>query len=369
VADLPLGVDGASGRLSEGGGNQGVEETRRSIIFVSSVSNAEWLGIGDALSVLLKLPCESLIVFFNSGNSTPQRRLLQELLGTGYWSIKNASPGCVVLVRHSSVYIEEDALQGSEIQTSSKQPEQSVERFSYSVFRDLSLPVLTSYFTSCSDPQGKATIKPDEFELLKPWADSIQKHGLTGVIFHDELSDEFINRHENRHLRFVRVPPSPSLSLNDYRFLVWRDWLSVNPVDAVFFSDLFDVVVNRDPFSIFESLGRPLMLSHQGKYIGETHYFIKNFKRVYGDITDDFKGLPELNAGVWGGAYSDVLRFLVIVSKELESALCPFNANMPVFNWVAYRRIGLENFWSEGEPFHSEFQKYDYGADVAFVHK
>ena len=40
-------------------------------------------------------------------------------------------------------------------------------------------------------------------------------------------------------------------------------WLSANPFETVFSFDLFDVVVNRDPFELFKT--PTLFISHQGK--------------------------------------------------------------------------------------------------------
>lgn len=369
VEDNALAPEGAGGRSPSWRKNCEVDGSQGAVVFVAVGIETEGFEIRENLAWLLNLPCGSVVVFLNSGNSSAQRKLLSGLLAAGYWSVREAAPGFVVVVRHSSVYIEEDGdpLAAIRIAPDCSPPSQDIG--CYATLSDLTRPILTSYFTSCPDPQGKAVIRPDDFEMMRPWAESIRRNRLTGVVFHDELSEDFVDRHQSEWLRFVRVPPSKSLSLNDYRFLVWRDWLCVNRIDAVFFSDLFDVVVNRDPFSIFESLGRPLMLSHQGSRIGETGYFVKNFTRVYGDGIGELMGLLELNAGVWGGAYGDVMRFLVLMATEFEKPSCPFNANMPVFNWVAYRRIGLENFWSRGEPFHSEFQKFNYEADVAFVHK
>lgn len=81
-----------------------------------------------------------------------------------------------------------------------------------------------------------------------------------------------------------------SLSVNDYRFLAWRDWLSINPVESVFFSDLSDVIINRDSFEIQGHLNADLMLSHQSKRIGDTSYFAKNYERVFGKIPRQIAG-------------------------------------------------------------------------------
>ena len=50
-------------------------------------------------------------------------------------------------------------------------------------------------------------------------------------------------------------------------------WLSANPFETVFFSDLFDVVVNRDPFELFET--PTLFISHQGKRLEKLDTFLR----------------------------------------------------------------------------------------------
>ena len=119
-------------------------------------------------------------------------------------------------------------------------------------------------------------------------------------------------------------------------------WLSANPFETVFSFDLFDVVVNRDPFELFKT--PTLFISHQGKKIGETGYFLKNFSRVYGRVPETLLGQPELNAGVWDGGYNEAIRFLSLISGEIQNlATGPvrsYNINIPAFNHVAYITLG-----------------------------
>ena len=324
-------------------------------------------NLHSLLNFLLKLPVNSILILSSPSTSALQRRIIINLLESGFWSIAEFRNNQVVIERHSSIRTAPDSSSSSSNQTGIPNSFNSTPLNNSSV----KFPILSTYFCESPNPQGSGQIEKDNFDLIKPWAESIADLQLNGIIFHDGLTDEFVNRHQSNHLIFVRVPPSSTLSVNDYRFLIWRDWLSANPFETVFFSDLFDVVVNRDPFELFET--PTLFISHQGKKIGETEYFLKNFSRVYGRVPERLLGQPELNAGVWGGGYNEALRFLVLISSEIQNlATGPvrsYNVNMPAFNHVAYSYFGRENFWVEGEPLHSEFKKYQVNANVAFIHK
>lgn len=317
---------------------------------------------------VLKLPEGSVIVMFLAARSSFQRVLLAKLIESNSWYVQLADDGFLSVSRQGNVYLSENIGELVQRHIPGRGEESQCSRF-VRVDRDIQRPVLTTYFTGCPDPQGRAAAKNDSYELMRPWVDSVERHKLTGVVFHDNLSDWFVREFSNDNLVFVQVEVGDSLSVNDFRFSVWRDWLSVNRVEAVFFSDLFDVVINRDPFEILGAINVGLMMSHQGGRIGEKGFFLRNYERVYGSVPDSMVEERVLNAGVWGGRYGDVLRFLNLISYELELPFRPFNSNMPAFNYTAYQLIGRNCIWCEGFPLHSEFLKYEYDADVAFVHK
>ena len=68
----------------------------------------------------------------------------------------------------------------------------------------------------------------------------------TLIIFHDNLSQEFVEQYTIENIKFSKVTAS-RLSNNDYRFSFYRDWLLENFYEKVFLVDASDVIVSKDP--------------------------------------------------------------------------------------------------------------------------
>lgn len=203
----------------------------------------------------------------------------------------------------------------------------------------------------------------------------MERLGLDGIIFHDGLSDTFIQRHQTIKLRFIAVPPAVDLSNNDYRFFVYRDWLPLNPVDSVFCVDLFDVRVNRNPHELLDDSHHLWVGIERDWTIDQRtpdgQWMVNKLRTCYGNVPRKLHGKPILTAGHWGGFYRHVLRFLVRLTSEID-CINPgpkLNCNMAAFNRVMYRDMGARHLWMKGAPLHSVFRTYDTNADVCFVHK
>ena len=232
--------------------------------------------------------------------------------------------------------------------------------------------VLSTYLTGLGDPLRNTLVPPDDASKLELWLPGLVRHNLQGVIFHDRLSDAFVARHSSDHLSFVRVPSPQWMSVNDYRFVVWRAWLTKHPVEAVFFTDLFDVKINRDPFALLDS-DHQLWLSTEPARVGDgssaSKWLTQRLEGMYGNVPAAVAGQPILNAGVWGGHYAHVLRALNLMTDELTEDGLPQNSNMSVFNNVMRSRFEKSKLWTQGRPLHSEFKKFENDAAVCFIHK
>ena len=117
--------------------------------------------------------------------------------------------------------------------------------------------ILTSYFTKKKHPNhaededvvgrnASGFVDNNSFNYIKKWYESLIKLRLNGVIFHDNLSGDFINKYANKYIKFQKVEDS-KWSNNDYRFYCWRDYLQGKDYDWVFHNDASDVVVVQDP--------------------------------------------------------------------------------------------------------------------------
>ena len=243
--------------------------------------------------------------------------------------------------------------------------------------------LLTSYFTlkkhpQCMDVNNKVLgidsngyVVNDSFEYIEGFYESVKALDLEVIIFHDDLSIEFIELYSRDNVSFIKVPSSV-YSNNDYRFMCYLDWANLNKYDRVFMTDIADVLVNpslsnlntgdevffcRDSILLndygFNSIG----------YFQFHHYF--NWENL-----DQIKNSKYelLNMGVIGSSYDNAIRFLdLFCTERIKCGNPELNLNMSLGNYIA------RNFFSDvrcGSPYCSDFKEYQLDRkDVYFIHK
>ena len=235
--------------------------------------------------------------------------------------------------------------------------------------------ILTTYLTGMRDPQRSDAVPVDDPDRLQI-VPGCRRLGLPLVVFHDQLSEGFVNRESNEFVSFVRVTTDTSQSVNDQRFLFFRDWLSRNVFENVFCSDGFDVRVNRNPFELVDDSADLWVGVHRDWTIDDStsdgRYVSRMMRHFYGEVPESVHGKPILMAGTWGGRYQHVLRSLVMLVNEIDAIHIDKpgeNCNLAAFNRMAYGEIGGDRIWKNGAPLHSVFRAFDFEADVCFVHK
>ena len=238
--------------------------------------------------------------------------------------------------------------------------------------------ILTTYLTSLPDPQNRrgTTIRPNDHNLV-PLLPGAERNQVETIVFHDQLHQSFQIVWRGKFVDFIQVDGEPSVSLNDHRFFLFRDYLEARPypTESVWISDLFDVTVNRDPHEAVPWESHTLFLGKQPWRFGDKSARGKSHARLmerwYGELDQRIVNQHILMAGTWGGSHASVLRFLRLLCTEIESLKPGLrNCNMAAFNKVAYCDIGRDFWWSEGPPLHSVLGARDVdNMDVAFVHK
>lgn len=235
--------------------------------------------------------------------------------------------------------------------------------------------ILTTYLTGMPDPQRAAVVPVDDAARLRIYPGCVRL-GLKLVVFHDQLSEEFAQSQSTETVSFIRVPTDTTQSVNDYRFFLFRDWLTAHPCRNVFCSDGFDVKVKRNPHELVDDDEILWVGIHRHWKIDDTtpdgRHVARMMRTFYGRLPTEVESQPILMAGTWGGRSGIVTRTLDCLTREITSihaAQPGVNCNLAAFNRVAYRDIGKENLWMKGAPLHSQFRAYDDAADVCFVHK
>jgi hypothetical protein len=234
---------------------------------------------------------------------------------------------------------------------------------------------LTTYLFSKEDPQAilggkRKPMQPDSYELMRGWYDGVVRLRKYGVIFHDGLSDEFVQRYATGRIRFVRIAIPPAISSNDWRFVVYHDWLEDHPaVRALFCTDLRDVVIRRDPFQLLDDRYQ-IWAGNEPHRLRHCDWLYERMQHVYGRLTLSRTDWV-LNAGTVGGYRTPMLAFLSLMTEALvDSWRRGFNTNMAVFNHVLYNHFGRRRVWRKGRPLHSVFARYQMrDRDVCFLHK
>ena len=246
--------------------------------------------------------------------------------------------------------------------------------------------ICTTYFSQKIHPNdpndqcviGRTTdgrVLQNDIKYIAPWYDSINKLSLQGVVFYDNLTEDFISKYQNENVQFKKVSTS-DYSNNDWRFFVYRDFLKDKDYDSVFLTDGSDVTVVKDPHVITEEhTDTNFFICKDSINLADFPY-INLHKQARWDNYDWFltqhlqRNLDLINMGVIGGTYSNMLNFLdKFCLARMKLGHPDFNADMWVGQYV-FRHLLSDKKILLGEPFTSNFKGYEYDRkDVYFIHK
>jgi hypothetical protein len=247
------------------------------------------------------------------------------------------------------------------------------------VARDLSgsLPaakqiILTNYFTGKKDSQrgGTNQFEPNQFENIKGWYDSILANQLHGLIFHDQLSEDFVGKYTNDYISFEKYELKKRYSLNDDRFFCWSEWLLQHEeVESLFCTDLFDVDFFGNPFHLMDPLRYDLYCGDaNGAKMDE--WVNNRMEWAYGKTFH--AGKIKFIAGIMGGTRENMLRLFQAMTRDFEKAKRGTrkgkNMNMGVFNKCVHDLFEQDRILF-GSPLNSRFKKFEGQGNFCIRHK
>ena len=222
--------------------------------------------------------------------------------------------------------------------------------------------ILTCYFTTLPDPQTfNYTIQENNFEYIRPLYESSLAHNIPLVIFHDSLDDNFKRNHSNPLVTFVQVHLRKSISINDERFIFYKEYINNNNLASkykyILLSDISDVIIYKNPFIEFNYFaktsagGCKLWLIREDVTVAQRRNL---FNRCY-DVKSNFLNKNfELdsvlyNAGVIGG-YSNEISILLdnLIGELLRINEGNDNCNMPALQYVIQHYYDASSICSEG---------------------
>lgn len=180
------------------------------------------------------------------------------------------------------------------------------------------------------------------------------------VVFHNAVPDSVIKAHSTEWVSFVKVTPIKHYSTNDFRFLVYKNYLRTHAVSAVLMVDASDVFFNANPFSYTH--GHTIFVAPD---TGTFHANAWQVKHCYGEIAQSWNQTVKMhNAGVWGGQASMVQCVLKCIARQLVGPLRDKgNCNMPALNWcVNHGHCGAAAALDNQPAFVNPFRKDCRGA-------
>jgi hypothetical protein len=240
--------------------------------------------------------------------------------------------------------------------------------------------IVASHITGIYDVNRNTILASDDFSIVAEWAKSISELGLQGIIFHNNFSEATVNLHQSDSIKFIYVDYNPKYNPNVFRYFVYSEFLKLhaNLIKNIFFTDIADVKVLKNPFlenlyinnpkSIFcgdepEILNNEWMRNH-GEHLRGSIVKYDNFE-------EKFKNETLLNCGVIGGNISVINPFIEqlwdIHQKYNSDNKTPYTGDMGAFNYLV--RTSYPNQVIHGKPVNTEFKSYSLNHSCWFKHK
>jgi len=248
-----------------------------------------------------------------------------------------------------------------------------------------SIAILTSYFSKKKHPNSPqdnyvvgrnadGCVSNNEINYIKPWYELADKLKLNGFVFHDNLSDEFVEQYTTDKIKFIRVEDSQYSNL-DYRWICYEKFLEDNFYDYIFLTDCSDVSIVQNPLNLFLEFQEidyfvcndsiklnqfPYLEFHQKCNLENLVWFMINHEH-----------LELINMGVIGADYQNIKLFLNSYNTEREKIGRPEFGHADMFlGQYIFRSILSNKSIMIGEPVCSEFKKFQNDRkDVYFIHK
>jgi len=201
--------------------------------------------------------------------------------------------------------------------------------------------ICTTYFTTKNDPQRNEKAKLDAIEYIAPWYNSMKALKLFGIVFYDNLSKDFIDKYQTKTIIFLKCTLG-NYSLNDERFFIYYMFFLKHKVKHILLTDGNDVMINKSPFTFFESKKESTIFVGRGQYNKLIHskWNLSSINKLSDGLNEtmpnNFFEMASYNAGIIGGNYYTVMYFLRQICFVLLQIDDNSNNNMPAMHYVLY---------------------------------
>lgn len=234
--------------------------------------------------------------------------------------------------------------------------------------------VVGAHLVGGLDPQRGPALAPWDL-VLPPWVATASANGLRPVLLYNELPSVALPVLEKLGCTAIRVKPCPPhLQNSTYRWQLYADWLARENAPTAFFTDVWDVHFNDDPFALLRT-DFDLWFGRETAVIGDRsapdRWLALRCALTTGGLPRNAIGRPLLNCGIIGGFRGPLLNLFHGMLKLLRPGGCvPLrSSDMAAFNAWVYSQPDLSRYWTRGAPLHSVFKAYERNAPVAIIHK
>lgn len=263
--------------------------------------------------------------------------------------------------------------------------------------------ILTVYCNMKKDPQRQTYVDDNSYEYISPWYRTMVDKNLHGIIFCDNVSDEFIKKYQTPNIKFLKIKMG-KYSINDERYFIYYNFLIENQHQLkykyVLMTDVSDVEINKNPFELFTSNPDKIYVGmnfHGDKGIDATtrspawfdrrQWKIDPFNKTlitneYDTKTGGFRREDHFqiwSAGLLGGETVTMMHLLSEMCKLFTMINSTKNINMLLLNYLLRRYFsknyepttGCSEYIVSGKPFNSRFKRFEkYGeSDAYLIHK
>lgn len=241
--------------------------------------------------------------------------------------------------------------------------------------------VMACHITGIYDVNRTSTLPDNDYSLVKDWVDSLEKHHIQGLIFHNNFSEETCALYRSDTLQFIKVEYNPSLNPNIFRYFIYKNYLKEysNQIKNLFITDVSDVVMVQNPFvhPLFFENPNVIFCGDEEKIL-DNEWMKAHSAHLRSKIDDyfqyenQFKNAKLLNCGIIGGNIEIMQTFLEKLCAIHEGYNADnktaYTGDMGGFNYLA--RTQFNNQLIYGAPVNTIFKNYETNrTDCWFRHK
>jgi hypothetical protein len=241
--------------------------------------------------------------------------------------------------------------------------------------------IIGCHISGVYDVNRNETIANDDFLVIENWYHSIVNLKLNGIIFHNNFSDATCKKYQNQYFDFIKVDYNFTFNPNVFRYFVYDNFLKLNfnNINNVFFTDVSDVLVLKNPFheSLFIQHPNHIFCGDEPEILN-TPWMQLHCAHLRNSITDfslfeeKFKDETLLNCGIIGGnaiVMTSFIEKLMQIHKNYNfDNKTNYTGDMGAFNYLI--RSQFNECFIHGKPINTIFKAYDFeNSECWFAHK